>query len=106
MKIAGIQIEVKNAGYKDTVGREIKEGDYILIYNDTQDNNAVGWSYEKVARGNDGILYGVFEKYLGPVYTDLTQIPCNKLVVVRSIDGSTLFHNDAIVFNKTTEFPR
>lgn len=96
MIAAGIEIIVVNDQYKDTVGTTIQEGDHIFLWNGNQENK--GWSYEKVTKGNDGKLYSVFPKYLGPVYTDLSTIPCNWIMVIKNEDGMSIFHTDKISF--------
>ena len=96
MEMGGIEIKVTNPDYLDTVGTKVEEGDIIYLYNGNQDQKK--WSTERVIE-MDGILYAVFPKYLGPVYTDLTVTPSNWIMVLKNKDGMNIFHTDEIQYN-------
>lgn len=81
---------IVNPNVTDTTGRLICENDLVLLFNGNQDNKK--WSLEKVVK-SDEKLCAVFHKYLGPIYTDLSNVPSNWLVVVNS-DESQIFYTD------------
>ena len=97
MEMGGIEIKVTNPDCLDTVGMKVEEGDIIYLYNGNQDPKK--WSVERVAKGENGILYAVFPKYLGPVFTDLTITPSNWIMVLKNKDGMNIFHTDEIQYN-------
>ena len=89
-------ITVSNPNYLDTVGSKIEDGDIIYLFNDKQDNKK--WSVERVEDIN-GKLFARFDKYLGPVYTDLTKTPCNYIMLLKNRDGMQVFHVDGINYD-------
>ena len=97
MEFGGIEIKVTNPNVLDTVGTKVEEDDIIYLFNGNQDQKK--WSVERVVKGENGILYSVFPKHLGPVLTDLTTTPTNWIVVLKNKDGMTIFHTDEIQYN-------
>ena len=96
MLVQGVDVnEVVNPEGLDTVGTKIEEGDYVYLFNGKQETKK--WSLEQVARGNDGNLYTVFQKYLGPVYTKISETPSNWLMVLKNQDGLMVFGTDQII---------
>lgn len=91
-----IEITISNPNVLDTVGSKIEAGDWIYLYNDKQADKK--WSVERV-EDIDGKLFARFDKYLGPVYTDLTKTPCNYIMLLKNRDGMQVFHVDGINYN-------
>ena len=89
-------IIVSNPNYLDTVGSKIEDGDIIYLFNDKQEDKK--WSVERVV-DIDGKLFARFDKYLGPVYTDLTNTPCNHIMLIKNKTGMQIFHTDELFFN-------
>ena len=89
-------ITVSNPNYLDTVGSKIEDGDIIYLFNNKQEDKK--WSVERVV-DIDEKLFARFDKYLGPVYTDLINTPCNHIMLIKNKTGMQIFHTDELVFN-------
>lgn len=94
--ISSEDIIVSNPNVLDTVGLKVEDGDWIYLFNDNQENKK--WSLEQVEDIN-GKLFSRFNKYLGPVYTPLENVPCNHIMLLKNKDGMCVFCTDAIVYN-------
>ncbi len=96
-KIKQYKEKIINPDCLDTVGIKIEEGDYVYLFNGLQETKK--WSFEKVTKGDNGNLYTVFQKYLGPVYTNIIETPSNWLMVLKNHDGLMVFDTDNINYN-------
>lgn len=83
--------KVINPDGKDTTGRLICEGDTILLFNANQDNKK--WSKEVVIK-DDGKLYLLYKKFMRDIYTDITKISPNYLMVTRTAADESLVFTD------------
>lgn len=83
--------KVINPDGKDTTGRLICEGDTVLLFNANQDNKK--WSKEVVIK-DDGKLYLVYKKFMRDIFTDITKISPNYLMVTRTAADESLVFTD------------
>lgn len=85
--------ECCNPDFLDTTGKNIEEGDVILLYNIASQK----WSTEYVEKEGN-ILYGRFPKFLRDIFTPLNTIPPNFIVIIKTGSKQTIFHNDEFGF--------
>ncbi len=96
MLVQGVDVnEEINPDCLDTAGIKIEAGDWVYLFNGKQELKK--WSLEQVAKGQDGNLYTVFQKYLGPIYTKINETPSNWLMVLKNKDGLMVFSTDQII---------
>ena len=85
------EIKLPNPDCIDTTGEKIKDGDFVMMFNIS--NDPTGWSYEKINE-EDGELFAVFEKTIRTIRTSIKTIKPEFLVLLRSGGNRYLFNNE------------